>query len=126
MTNSQIDSPEFSSQLNTQTLPIELSKIDSALSELLGNLENTLFEDDESDTLVSKLQESIGARQILIAQIVKDDQFQDRSYLQQLAEHTQSIESRARKVLADREALLGALRKGRRQTNLYKTIGSNR
>ncbi|ABV86682.1 hypothetical protein [Shewanella pealeana] len=125
MSNSQINA-QTSSQLSTEALAIELAKLDEALSQLLGRLENTLFEDDESDTLVSKLQDAIGARQILIAQLVNDDQIQDRSYLQQLAQSTKNFEVRARNVLADREALLGALRKGRRQTNLYKTIDSNR
>lgn len=125
MSNSQINA-QTSSQLSTEALAIELAKLDEALSQLLGRLENTLFENDESDTLVSKLQDAIGARQILIAQLVNDDQIQDRSYLQQLAQSTKNFEVRARNVLADREALLGALRKGRRQTNLYKTIDSNR
>ncbi len=125
LTTPPLDS-HLSSSLTTEPRVIELTKLDDALSKILESLENTQFEDGESDTLVSKLQESIGSRQILIAQLVSDDQIQDRTYLQALAQSTKNFEIRARNVLADREALLGALRKGRRQTNLYKTIGSNR
>ncbi|MGS0682924.1 flagella biosynthesis chaperone for FliD, FliT [Shewanella sp. 125m-7] len=121
MLNSQI-----SSHLSTETRAIELAKLDDALSQLLDSLENTLFEDDQSDSLVSKLQDTIGSRQTLITQLVSDEQQLDRSYIQKLAESSQEFGLRARNVLADREALLGVLRKGRRQTNLYKTIGSNR
>ncbi|GIU09884.1 MULTISPECIES: flagella biosynthesis chaperone for FliD, FliT [unclassified Shewanella] len=129
MTSSLINPPldsHLNSPLTTETRVIELAKLDDALSKILDSLENAQFEDGESDTLVSKLQDSIGSRQILIAQLVNDDQIQDRSYLQGLAQSTKNFEIRARNVLADREALLGALRKGRRQTNLYKTIDSNR
>ncbi len=104
----------------------QLATVDCAMTELLDNLEKIQFENDESDTLVSKLQDMISARQILIGQLVTDSQFEDRIYLQAQADKTTEFEHRAKKVLADREALLRGMRKGKRQTNLYKTIDSNR
>ncbi|ACJ28299.1 Conserved hypothetical protein [Shewanella piezotolerans WP3] len=117
--------------MNTPLIPVievieQLAAVDSAMTELLDNLEKIQFEDDESDTLVLKLQDVISARQILIGQLVTDSQFEDRIYLQQQADKTTEFEHRAKKVLADREALLRGMRKGKRQTNLYKTIDSNR
>ncbi|MCL1050707.1 flagella biosynthesis chaperone for FliD, FliT [Shewanella abyssi] len=115
----------------TPTIPAteinpQLATVDTAMTELLEKLENIQFEDDISDTLVLKLQEVISARQILIGQIVADSQFEDRTYLQALVDKTLEFERRAEKVLADREALLRGMRKGKHQTNLYKTIDSNR
>lgn len=104
----------------------QLEAVDSEMSAILASLEKIQFEDDESDTLVLKLQDVISARQILIGQLVTDSQFEDRIYLQQQADKTTEFEHRAKKVLADREALLRGMRKGKRQTNLYKTIDSNR
>ena len=104
----------------------QLVTVDGAMTELLNNLEKIQFEDDETDDLVLNLQEVISARQILIGQLVADSQFEDRSYLQMQADKTTEFEHRAKKVLADREALLRGMRKGKRQTNLYKTIDSNR
>jgi hypothetical protein len=109
----------------TEIIP-QLITVDTDMTELLEKLEKTQFEDDKSDTLVFKLQQVISARQILIGQIVADSQFEDRTYLQAQADRTLEFEHRAKKVLADREALLGGIRKGKRQTNLYKTIDSNR
>lgn len=114
------------SELKPESSVNELARLDEILSQLLDSIEATLFEDDESDALVSKLHVQIDARQILVSQVVNQAQFQDRAYIQELAESTKQFELRARKVLADREALIGAIRKGRRQTNLYKTIDSNR
>ncbi|MCL1093753.1 flagella biosynthesis chaperone for FliD, FliT [Shewanella kaireitica] len=104
----------------------QLATVDSVMTDLLDKLEKIQFENDETDTLVSKLQDVISARQILIGQLVTDSQFEDRIYLQAQADKTTEFEHRAKKVLADREALLRGMRKGKRQTNLYKTIDSNR
>lgn len=117
--------------MNTPFIPAievieQLAAVDSAMTELLDSLEKIQFENDETDTLVSKLQDVISARQILIGQLVTDSQFEDRIYLQAQADKTTEFEHRAKKVLADREALLRGMRKGKRQTNLYKTIDSNR
>lgn len=117
--------------MNTPIIPTtdiveQLATVETVMTDLLDSLEKIQFENDETDTLVSKLQDVISARQILIGQLVTDSQFEDRIYLQAQADKTTEFEHRAKKVLADREALLRGMRKGKRQTNLYKTIDSNR
>ncbi|MFT5788872.1 flagella biosynthesis chaperone for FliD, FliT [Shewanella sp. GutDb-MelDb] len=117
--------------MNTAQIPVteiihQLTAVDTAMTELLEKLEKMQFENDDTDILVFKLQEVISARQILIGQLVADSQFEDRTYLQAQADKTLEFEHRAKKVLADREALLRGLRKGKRQINVYKTIDSNR
>ncbi|WOT06244.1 flagella biosynthesis chaperone for FliD, FliT [Shewanella youngdeokensis] len=111
--------------LTTDTLK-QLAVVDNSMAELLDELEKTDFSDEASDMLVSKLQDVIRARQILIGRLVADPQFVDRNYLQAQANMTSEFEQRAKKVLAKREALLRGIRNSKRQINVYKSIDSNR
>nr|WP_251073375.1 flagella biosynthesis chaperone for FliD, FliT [Shewanella sp. NKUCC05_KAH] len=96
------------------------------MSENLNKLTQLPAEEPQSDELVSNLQVLVGERQILLNVLVADANITDVDYLQHQLELTQEYTSKASVVMADRQALLHAGNKNKRQISVYETIDLNR
>ncbi|MCU8082735.1 flagella biosynthesis chaperone for FliD, FliT [Shewanella sp. SM23] len=104
----------------------QLDELNVLLSEILNKLTQLSAEESQSDELVSNLQVLVGERQILLNVLVADANMTDVDYLQHQLELTQEYTSKASVVMADRQALLHAGNKNKRQISVYETIDLNR
>ncbi|MBS0043690.1 flagella biosynthesis chaperone for FliD, FliT [Shewanella sp. M16] len=104
----------------------QLDELNVLLSEHLNKLTQLPAEEPQSDELVSNLQVLVGERQILLNVLVADANMTDVDYLQHQLELTQEYTSKASVVMADRQALLHAGNKNKRQISVYETIDLNR
>ncbi|MBW3530997.1 MULTISPECIES: flagella biosynthesis chaperone for FliD, FliT [Shewanella] len=104
----------------------QLDELNVLLSENLNKLTQLPAEEPQSDELVSNLQVLVGERQILLNVLVADANMTDVDYLQHQLELTQEYTSKASIVMADRQALLHAGNKNKRQISVYETIDLNR
>ncbi|MBW3526274.1 flagella biosynthesis chaperone for FliD, FliT [Shewanella sp. NKUCC05_KAH] len=104
----------------------QLDELNVLLSENLNKLTQLPAEEPQSDELVSNLQVLVGERQILLNVLVADANITDVDYLQHQLELTQEYTSKASVVMADRQALLHAGNKNKRQISVYETIDLNR
>ena len=104
----------------------QLDELNVLLSETLNNLTQIPAEEPQTDELVSNLQVLVGERQLLLDVLVADANMTDVEYLQRQLDLTQEYTSKASVVMADRQALLHAGSKNKRQISVYKTIDSNR
>ncbi|MEI8613946.1 flagella biosynthesis chaperone for FliD, FliT [Shewanella sp. PP-He15 brown] len=104
----------------------QLDELNVLLSEILNKLTQLPAEESQSDELVSNLQVLVGERQILLNVLVADANMTDVDYLQHQLELTQEYTGKASVVMADRQALLHAGNKNKRQISVYKTIDLNR
>jgi len=104
----------------------QLDELNVLLSENLNKLTQLPAEESQSDELVSNLQVLVGERQILLNVLVADANMTDVDYLQHQLELTQEYTSKASVVMADRQALLHAGNKNKRQISVYETIDLNR
>lgn len=104
----------------------QLDELNVFLSEILNKLTQLPAEESQSDELVSNLQVLVGERQILLNVLVADANMTDVDYLQHQLELTQEYTGKASVVMADRQALLHAGNKNKRQISVYETIDLNR
>lgn len=104
----------------------QLDELNVLLSEHLNKLTQLPAEEPQSDELVSNLQVLVGERQILLNVLVADANMTDVDYLQHQLELTQEYTGKASVVMADRQALLHAGNKNKRQISVYETIDLNR
>ncbi|MGL5025679.1 MAG: flagella biosynthesis chaperone for FliD, FliT [Shewanella oncorhynchi] len=104
----------------------QLDDLNVMLSETLTKLILIPAEEMQTDELVSNLQVLVGERQILLNVLVADANMTDVEYLQHQLELTQEYTSKASVVMADRQALLHAGNKNKRQISVYETIDLNR
>lgn len=104
----------------------QLDELNVLLSENLNKLTQLPAEESQSDELVSNLQVLVGERQILLNVLVADANMTDVDYLQHQLELTQEYTGKASVVMADRQALLHAGNKNKRQISVYETIDLNR
>jgi hypothetical protein len=104
----------------------QLDELNVLLSENLNKLTQLPAEEPQSDELVSNLQVLVGERQILLNVLVADANMTDVDYLQHQLELTQEYTGKASVVMADRQALLHAGNKNKRQISVYETIDLNR
>ncbi|MBI1674438.1 flagella biosynthesis chaperone for FliD, FliT [Shewanella sp. DW31] len=104
----------------------QLDELNVLLSEILNKLTQLPAEAPQSDELVSNLQVLVGERQILLNVLVADANMTDVDYLQHQLELTQGYTGKASVVMADRQALLHAGNKNKRQISVYETIDLNR
>lgn len=104
----------------------QLDELNIALSELLSQLTRIPAEDLQTDDLVSNLHIMVGERQLLLNVLVTDADMTDANYLQRQLEFTQDFSKKASIIMADRQALLHASNKNKRQISVYETIDSNR
>lgn len=104
----------------------QLDELNTALGQLLIQLTRIPAEDLQTDDLVSNLHIMVGERQLLLNVLVTDADMTDANYLQSQLELTQYFTSKASIIMADRQALLHAGSKNKRQISVYETIDSNR
>lgn len=104
----------------------QLDELNVLLSEILNKLTQLPAESPQSDELVSNLQVLVGERQILLNVLVADANMTDVDYLQHQLELTQEYTGKASVVMADRQTLLHAGNKNKRQISVYETIDLNR
>lgn len=104
----------------------QLDELNVLLSEILNKLTQLPAEESQSDELVSNLQVLVGERQILLNVLVADANMTDVDYLQHQLELTQEYTGKASVVMAERQALLHAGNKNKRQISVYETIDLNR
>jgi hypothetical protein len=114
-----------SKSLNHSTVN-KLDELNSALSEVLHQLDTVPAEDDASEYLVSNLQEFVSQRQILLDEIIIKEVVTDRVYLEQQWQLTQTYLSEVKKAMLHRRDLLVLGQKNNRQINVYKNVDSNR
>ncbi|MCE9686688.1 flagella biosynthesis chaperone for FliD, FliT [Shewanella sp. AS16] len=103
-----------------------LNSLNSGVADNLAKLALSSVEDELTDMLVSNLLESIQQRQLLLAELVADNDFIDRDYLQQQLLLTQSYEQQATEVFRHRQSLVQAGSNNQRHIKVYKTIDANR
>ncbi|QSX28957.1 flagella biosynthesis chaperone for FliD, FliT [Shewanella cyperi] len=103
-----------------------LNELNSQLEALFVAVEQTAAEDEKSDDLVSKLQDKIDERQLLLAELLADESMDDRSYLEQQLTLTNGFHQRALAIKAQRQSLLQAGNKSKRQLDVYKSIDADR
>lgn len=104
----------------------QLNELNITLSDTLNQLTRIPAEYPQTDELVSNLQVLVGERQILLNVLVADANMTDVDYLQHQLELTQEYTGKASVVMADRQALLHAGNKNKRQISVYETIDLNR
>ena len=104
----------------------QLDKLNIELSEVLSTLIKIPAEELQSDDLVSNLLVLVGERQVLLSLLLNDDKIDDTDYLQHQLDLTEKFTIQSNVIMADRQALLHASSKNKRQINVYETIDSNR
>jgi len=104
----------------------QLDELNSALEQVLEQLKRIPAEDAQTDDLVSNLQCMVDERQLLLNVLVADANMTDADYLQRQLALTQDFSKKASLLMADRQALLHASSKNKRQISVYETIDSNR
>lgn len=104
----------------------QLDELNSALEQVLEQLKRIPAEDAQTDDLVSNLQSMVDERQLLLNVLVADANMTDANYLQRQLALTQDFSKKASLLMADRQALLHASSKNKRQISVYETIDSNR
>ncbi|ESE41205.1 hypothetical protein [Shewanella decolorationis] len=104
----------------------QLDELNSALEQVLEQLKRIPAEDVQTDDLVSNLQSMVDERQLLLNVLVADANMTDANYLQRQLALTQDFSKKASLLMADRQALLHASSKNKRQISVYETIDSNR
>ncbi|MGI2259495.1 flagella biosynthesis chaperone for FliD, FliT [Shewanella sp. GXUN23E] len=103
-----------------------LDNVNTAMAELFSQLASNTAEDASTDMLVSDLQELVNKRQLLLDELLADDSFTDRQYLQQQLELTRSFARDGAELRAHRQSLLCLGSKSKRQVNVYKAIDADR
>ncbi|WP_133178827.1 flagella biosynthesis chaperone for FliD, FliT [Shewanella decolorationis] len=104
----------------------QLDELNNALEQVLEQLKRIPAEDAQTDDLVSNLQSMVDERQLLLNVLVADANMTDANYLQRQLALTQDFSKKASLLMADRQALLHASSKNKRQISVYETIDSNR
>ncbi|MFV0595748.1 flagella biosynthesis chaperone for FliD, FliT [Shewanella sp.] len=104
----------------------QLDELNVALEQVLEQLRRIPAEDIQTDDLVSNLQSMVEERQLLLYVLVADTNMTDANYLQSQLNLTQDFSKKASIIMADRQALLHASSKNKRQISVYETIDSNR
>lgn len=104
----------------------QLDELNVILIEVLNQLTLIPAEDPQTDELVSNLQVLVGERQLLLDVLARDTNILDVEYLQQQLNLTKEFTAKASHIMADRQALLYAGSKNKRQISVYETIDSNR
>ncbi|MFB2679578.1 flagella biosynthesis chaperone for FliD, FliT [Shewanella mangrovisoli] len=104
----------------------QLDELNVALEQVLEQLRRIPAEDVQTDDLVSNLQSMVEERQLLLNVLVADTNMTDANYLQRQLALTQDFSKKASIIMADRQALLHASSKNKRQISVYETIDSNR
>lgn len=104
----------------------QLDELNVALEQVLEQLRRIPAEDVRTDDLVSNLQSMVEERQLLLNVLVADTNMTDANYLQSQLAYTQDFSKKASIIMADRQALLHASSKNKRQISVYETIDSNR
>jgi hypothetical protein len=104
----------------------KLDELNSALSEVLHQLDAVPAENDDSELLVSNLQELVSQRQILLDEIITNEVITDRVYFEQQWQLTQTYLNEVKKAMLHRRDLLVLGQKSNRQINVYKNVDSNR
>ncbi|MFB2659222.1 flagella biosynthesis chaperone for FliD, FliT [Shewanella mangrovisoli] len=104
----------------------QLDELNVALEQVLEQLRRIPAEDVQTDNLVSNLHGMVGERQLLLNVLVADTNMTDANYLQRQLALTQDFSKKASIIMADRQALLHASSKNKRQISVYETIDSNR
>jgi|OM-RGC.v1.029601769 hypothetical protein len=104
----------------------ELNELNITLSDTLNQLTRIPAEYPQTDELVSNLQVLVGERQLLLNVLVADASMTDADYLQCQLDLTKEFTIKANHIMADRQALLHAGSKNKRQISVYETIDSNR
>jgi hypothetical protein len=104
----------------------QLDELNTILIETLNQLTLIAAEDPQTDELVSNLQALVGERQLLLDVLVTDTNILDVEYLQGQLDLTKEFTVKASHIMADRQALLYAGSKNKRQISVYETIDSNR
>ncbi|NMH65550.1 flagella biosynthesis chaperone for FliD, FliT [Shewanella sp. SHSM-M6] len=103
-----------------------LDSLNSEMAESLAKLALSPVEDELTDMLVSNLLEFIQQRQLLLAELVADNDFVDRDYLQQQLVLSQSYGQRLSELSQHRQSLLRSGSNNQRHIKVYKTIDANR
>lgn len=104
----------------------QLDELNVVLEQVLEQLRRIPAEDVQTDDLVSNLQSMVEERQLLLNVLVADTNMPDAIYLQRQLDLTQAFSKKASVIMADRQALLHASNKNKRQISVYETIDSNR
>ena len=104
----------------------QLNETNKKIEQTLQTLENTPSENEQSDELVSNLQELTVERQILLDSIDETDVELAKKTLQEQIVISEGFELRARNVLKHIQALLQARKKNQRQINIYQSVDSNK
>ncbi|MFB2721295.1 flagella biosynthesis chaperone for FliD, FliT [Shewanella xiamenensis] len=104
----------------------QLDELNISLAQVLEQLKRIPAENPQTDDLVSNLQSMVDERQLLLNVLVADANMTDANYLQRQLEFTQDFSKKASIIMADRQALLHASNKNKRQISVYETIDSNR
>lgn len=104
----------------------ELNDLNLAFASVLTRLEEIPAEDESTDDLVSKLQDMIGQRQLLLESFLASAEANDREALELQLTLTYQFEVQAKKIMAHRQSLLHSGSRSKRQINVYRTIDSNR
>ncbi len=104
----------------------QLNETNKKIEQTLQILENTPSENEQSDELVSILQELTVERQILLDSIDETDVELAKKTLQEQIVISEGFELRARNVLKHIQALLQARKKNQRQINIYQSVDSNK
>lgn len=104
----------------------QLDELNIQLSEVLSKLIKIPAEEPQSDDMVSNLLKLVGERQVLLSLLLNDDKMDDADYLQYQLDLNETFTIQSNVIMADRQALLHASSKNKRQINVYETIDSNR
>ncbi|KFZ36906.1 hypothetical protein HR45_13985 [Shewanella mangrovi] len=106
------------------TVVTELEQKNADIDALLDVLVTLPFEDEQSDILVSKLQELINDRQKMLSQFIAVEK--NAESLKEQLEVTRRLELKASEIRQHRRDLMLTKSRKSRQLNVYKSVDSNR
>lgn len=107
-------------------LVLKLDSTNDQINKIFTDLTISSIDNENADTLVSKLLELTSQRQLLLEDLVADEQFINRDYLQLQLSLAQAYKEKADDFRKVRQTLLQVGNSSQRHINVYKSIDANR
>ncbi|MCL1073945.1 hypothetical protein [Shewanella dokdonensis] len=102
----------------------ELKELNQQLDQLLTQLLAAPVESEDTDILVSNLQDMVRRRQILLTAYLNEEK--DTQLLNEQLVLSGKFEKKAMDIRQHRQDLLSVMQKSKNQLNIYKSVDANR
>ncbi|MDF0532969.1 hypothetical protein PY479_01600 [Shewanella sp. A32] len=102
----------------------QLDELNKELGILMDEILSLPVDDENTEVLVSNLQDVVSRRQNLLSMYLSE--IKDKQLLKRQLLLSKKFEEKAKKILQQRQDLLSVMQKGKRQLNVYKSVDANR